>query len=113
MLRRILAAHGIPDSIVSHNGSAFTSNEFVMFCKANGIRHIRSSLRHPSTNGLAERAVQVSKSCVTKIDGGLLLEVRVTRFLVRYRSTPQTATGRAPAKLLMSRIRMTHLDLLR
>ena len=111
-LRRIFATHGIPDAIVSDNGSAFTSHEFAMFCKANGIRHIRSAPRHPSTHGLAERAVEVFKSCVTKMDGGLPLEVRVTRFLARYRITPQTTTGRAPAELLMNRIPKTHLDLL-
>ena len=61
VLQRIFATHGLPDSIVSDNGTAFTSQEFSVFCKANGIRHIRSAPRHPSTNGLAKRAVQVFK----------------------------------------------------
>ena len=33
--------------------------------------------------------------------------------VIRYRITPQTTTGRAPAELLMNRIPKTHLDLLR
>ena len=78
-----------------------------MFCKANGIHHIRSAPRHPSTNGLAEGAVQVFKSCVKKMD-----EKLITRFLALYRITPQTTTGRTPAELLMSRLLKTHLDLL-
>ena len=112
-MQRIFATHGLPDSIVSDNGTAFTSQEFSVFCKANGIRHIRSAPRHPSPNGLAERAVQVFKSCAKKMDKKLPIELRITRFLARYCITPQTTTGRAPAKLLiMSRLPKTHLDLL-
>ena len=96
VLRLIFATHGIPDATVSDNDCAFTSQEFAMFCKANCNRHIRPTPRHPSIKGLVERAVQVFKSCVTKMDGGLPLEVRVTRFLTRYRITPQTTTGRSP-----------------
>ena len=55
----------------------------VCFCKANGIRHIRSAPRHPSMNGLAELAVQVFKSYVKKMDEKLPIELRITRFLAR------------------------------
>ena len=112
VLQRIFATHGLPDSIVSDNGTAFTSQEFSFICKANGIRHIRSAARHPSTNGLAERAVQVFKSCVEKMDEKLPIELHITRFLARYCITPQTTTGHTPAELLMSRLPKTHLDLL-
>ena len=46
------------------------------------------------------------------MDEKLPTELRITRFLARYRITPQTATGRTPAELLMSRLPKTHLDLL-
>ncbi|CAC5416982.1 unnamed protein product [Mytilus coruscus] len=39
----IFAAHGIQDTIVSDNGTPFTSEEFESFIKRNGIRHIRVS----------------------------------------------------------------------
>ncbi|CAC5380501.1 Uncharacterized protein K02A2.6 [Mytilus coruscus] len=56
--RTVFATHGIPDTIVSDNGTPFTSEEFESFINRNGIRHIRVSPYQPSSNGLAERAVQ-------------------------------------------------------
>lgn len=112
-LQKIFTTHGLPDSIVSDNGTAFTSEEFRSFCKRHGIRHIRSAPRHPATNGLAERAVQTFKSCVRKMDETIPIEFRVLKFLARYRITPQSTTGRSPAELLLRRVPKTHLDLLR
>ena len=40
------------------------------------------------------------------------LEVRVQRFLFKYRVTPQATTGVSAAELLMGRRIRTHLDLL-
>ena len=56
-LQDIFATHGLPERIVSDNGSVFTSDEFRLFLKENGISHTTSSPYHPSSNGLAERAV--------------------------------------------------------
>lgn len=57
-LRNSFAVQGLPDIIVSDNGSCFTSEEFENFMKQNGIKHIKVAPYHPSSNGLAERAVQ-------------------------------------------------------
>ena len=63
-LRIIFANHGIPQKLVSDNGPTFTSAEFRTFMARNGIRHITSAPYHPSTNGLAERAVQTFKQAL-------------------------------------------------
>jgi hypothetical protein len=47
---------------------------------------------------------------VKKLTG--TLEVTLSRFLFKYRVTPQAAMGIAPAELLMGRRLHTHLDLL-
>ena len=43
-LRSIFATHGLPEMLVSDNGSVFTSAEFADFAKQNSIRHIVSSI---------------------------------------------------------------------
>ena len=109
-LRQTFATHGLPHSMVSDNAALFTSQEFRQFCSRNGIKHITSSPYHPASNGLAERAVQTVKQGIKKVSQGDL-ETRLCQFLARYRITPQTTTGRAPAELLMNRRPRSRLDL--
>ena len=52
---------------MSDNGTGFMSREFKDFVKANGIKHVTSAPYHPSTNGLAERAVQILKQGLKKV----------------------------------------------
>ena len=40
------------------------------------------------------------------------MEIRIAKFLFRYRVTPQTTTGHSPAELLMGRRLRTYLDLM-
>ena len=111
-LHPIFATHGLPEIIVSDNGSAFTSEEFQEFVKQNGIRHLRSAPYHPASNGLAERAVQTFKNAMKKATTSDL-ETHLSRFLFQYRITPHTTTGVSPAELLMGRQPRSHLDLMR
>ena len=65
-LRQTFATHGLPQSIVSDNGTPFKSEIFSEFCKLNGIRQIFVSPYRPASNGMAERAVQVVKNGLKK-----------------------------------------------
>ena len=112
VLRQVFSTHGIPEMIVSDNGTAFTSSEFEEFTKRNGIRHLKTTPYHPSTNGLAERAVQVFKQAMRKATSGDL-KTKLARFLLHYRTTPHATTGTTPAELLMGRPLRTLLDLMR
>ena len=76
----------------------------------NGIRHVKTAPYHPSSNGQAERAVQVLKEGLKKFPKGTL-ETRLARFLFHYRLTPHTTTGISPAELLMGRQLRSHLNL--
>jgi len=110
-LQVTFATLGIPEVIVSDNGSAFTSQEFGTFLKHDGIKHIKTAAYHPASNGLAERYVQIVKDGLKKISGGTI-ESRVARLLSRYRVTPQSTTKVSPAELLFGRKLRTRFDLL-
>jgi len=65
---------------VSDNGTAFTTQEFAEFAKKNGIRHVKVAPCHPSSNGLAEKAVGNVES----------FDCRIARLLFQYRITPHS-----------------------
>ena len=111
-LKQSFASFGLPEQLVTDNGPAFVSDEFQQFMKINGIQHIRTSPHHPASNGQAERAVQVFKSGIKKIQDGTM-STKLARFLLNYRITPHTVTGQSPAELMFGRRLKTRLDLLR
>ena len=111
-MRSIFSSHGLPEIVVSDNGSNFVSSEFKSFLQKNGIKHITSAPYHPSTNGLVERAVQTFKQGIKKQGDGSV-DTKLARFLLSFRITPQSTTGESPAQLRWGRSLKSHLDLLR
>ena len=65
-LKAIFARHGIPEEVRSDNGPQYASAEFTHFAKEWGFKHTTSSPRFPQSNGEAERAVETTKSLLTK-----------------------------------------------
>ena len=111
-LRSIFSVHGLPEIVVTDNGTAFTSSEFAKFMKLNGIRHVRMAPYHPASNGQAERAVKIFKEHLKK-GSSESLDTQLSRFLFRYRITPHSVTGVSPAELLMGQRSRSQLDLVR
>ena len=103
---------GLPETIVTDNGTCFTSNEFETFLQRNSIRHIITAPYHPALNGLAERAVQVVKAGLKKNKNGTFRS-RLSVTLASYRLTPHATTGKATCELLTGRRYRSRLDLLR
>lgn len=107
---------GIPEMIVSDNGTQFTSNQFQMFCKSLGISHFTTAPYHPQSNGQAERFVDTFKRGLQKIKYGgynINLNENIQTFLSTYRSTPnKTINSMSPSEMLIGRKMKTTLDLL-
>ena len=113
VLREIFARYGLPQQLVSDNGPQFSAEEFSMFLKSNGIKHIRCAPYHPASNGAAERMVQTMKqSLKTGMAQGVPLEQSLMKFLIQYRVTPHAITGASPSSLFLGRNIRTRLDLL-
>ncbi len=108
-LRMIFSTHGLPQKLVTDNRANFTSSEFLQFTEKNGIKHVTLAPYYPSTNGLAERAVQTFKRAIERMHN-LPIQDRLSKFLLTYRLTPHTTTGIAPAELLMGRRPHSLLD---
>ena len=111
-LRSLFACFGLPEMVVTDNGTCFVSAEFEQFLKGNGVKHTTSAPYHPASNGLAERAVQTVKRGLKKVKEGSMSS-RLAKVLLTYRITPQSTTGLTPAELLLGRRPRTHLDLLK
>jgi transposase InsO family protein len=53
----IIYRFGVPNSIITDNGSQFTSRKFLDFCDRFHIRVDWAAVAHPQTNGQVERAI--------------------------------------------------------
>ena len=91
--------HGIPEEVVSDNGSQYKGRVYKQFASTWQFKHTTSGPRHPKSNGLAESSVKIVKKLVKKCNrsGGDILEG-----LLIIRNTPLSC-GKSPAQLLMGR----------
>ena len=114
-LREIFSRFGSPETIVSDNGTQFTSHQFQQFCETNGVEHIRSPPFHPQSNGQAERFVDTFKRALSKMKGEEVTSDCLQTFLRCYRTTPNAALPNnvTPAEQMFGRKIRIPLDLLR
>ena len=114
MLRRVFAAYGLPEHLVSDNGPQFTSTEFREFLRSNRVKHIQTAPYHPASNGAVERLVQTFKQAMKAGEqDGFTLQHQLQNFLITYCSTPHATTGQSLASLFLGRPLCTRFDLLR
>ncbi|KAJ1524592.1 hypothetical protein ONE63_011078 [Megalurothrips usitatus] len=112
-LRTCFNYNGLPFTIVSDNGSAFTARKFREFCATRGIRQLFTAPRQPSSNGRAERMVRSGKEMLERqVLDGQDWQSRVDNVLDSLRSTPGE-DGKSPNERLMGRQVRTALWLVR
>jgi transposase InsO family protein len=103
-LKKIFARFGIPDEVISDNGSQYSNtrnlfditHQFKQFAQEWGFKHTTSSPQYPQSNGAAERAVQTAKRILRKSEAD-----NKDRFegLLKYRNTPFEDIGVSPVHL--------------
>lgn len=111
-----MSRFGVPHTLVSDNGTSFTSREFESFCGLNGIQHVTSPAYFPASNGQAESFVKVIKKGIkTSLLSGHSIQdsyAKLLKFLFDYRNSVNTTTGLSPAEVVYGRKLRTRLDLI-
>ncbi|CAI2736565.1 unnamed protein product [Schistosoma spindalis] len=104
-LSTLFSCFGVPEIVVTDNGSQFIAESFKYFCNANGITHLRSPPYHPQSNGQAERFVDTFKRALLKGGGEGTTGQVITKFLTTYRTTPNpnVPDGKSPAEAMFGR----------
>lgn len=110
-MRAFSARWGLPETVVSDNGTPFVSQTFQRFCQENGITHLRAPPYHPQSNGSAERAVREVKKALARHGTGNI-QLAVSNFLLGQHATP-VGNGPSPANKMLGRELATRLTRLR
>ena len=112
-LRLIFAEHGLPEQLVSGNGPLFTSAELSNFRRKNGVKNTLVPPDHTASNVPVESTVRLVKEALEKqvLEGtkGMSVKHRLPNFVIKYRCTLHSATGRTPAELKIMRQLWTRL----
>ncbi|EYB86890.1 hypothetical protein Y032_0272g957 [Ancylostoma ceylanicum] len=66
-LKSLFARYELPQTIVSENGTQFTSDQFKAMCDEGGIVHIKTAPYHNKSTGQAERFVDTLKPGIRKL----------------------------------------------
>ncbi|XP_058783680.1 uncharacterized protein LOC131658400 [Vicia villosa] len=99
--RNILARFGVPQAIITDNGTQFTDRKFQEFVAKLGTKQHFTSVEHPQTNGQAEAANRVIlrglKRRLGEAKRAWVEELHSV--LWAYRMTPHSSTGETPFRL--------------
>ena len=110
VLDRVLATHGIPESITSDNGPPYPSDEMKKYAVEKGFLLTPTSPEDPQCNGFAENFVKLMcKLLHTAVTEGKDPKVELYNYLLHYRATPHSTTGMSPAEMLFKRKLQTKL----
>nr|XP_025679195.1 uncharacterized protein LOC112779163 [Arachis hypogaea] len=101
MWRQVITRFGIPEVVISDNGTQFTDKKFTEFLTGLGIKQKFSSVEHPQTNGQVEFANKVILLGLKKrLDNkkGVWAD-ELASVLWSYQTTEQSSTGETPFRL--------------
>ncbi len=112
---KVFARVGVPEEILTDQGSNFTSHLLSELYRLLHIHSIRTSPYHPQTDGLVERFNQTLKGMLRKTltRKGKDWDKLIPYLMFAYREVPQASTGFSPFELLYGRDVRGLLDILK
>ncbi|KAL2089206.1 hypothetical protein ACEWY4_016105 [Coilia grayii] len=114
-LLQLFSRVGLPQEVLTDQGTAFLSKTLKQMYSLLGIKSIRTTPYHPQTDGLVERYNRTLKGMLRKFvaANGKDWDQWLPYLLFAYREVPQASTGFSPFELLYGRQVRGPLDLLR
>ena len=115
LFHKIFATHGIPEKVKSDNGPPFNGEDMrmYMYTQQRGFCHKKITPAQPSSNSMAENFMMM----LLKVGHTAYSEKKdprheVYKYLLSYRATPHSTTGRTPAELLFNQKLRTPVPIL-
>ena len=103
-MMEVFTRHGIPERILTDQGTVFMSRLTKAVCSTLGIDQIRTTPYHPQSNGALERWHACLKGMLKRSEADLKYWDRHLKYLLfAYRDTPHCITGFSPFSLLFGR----------
>ncbi|KAL5479435.1 hypothetical protein EMCRGX_G022956 [Ephydatia muelleri] len=114
-LVRVFARVGIPEEILTDQGSNFTSQLLSEIYQLLHVHPIQTTPYHPQTDSLVERFNQTLTAMLRKVavEDHLNWDKWLPFLLFAYREVPQDSTGFSPFELLYGRAVRRPLDILK
>ena len=114
-LLKFFARMGVPEEILTDQGTNFTSQLLAEVYRLLHIKPIRTTPYHPQTDGLVERFNNTLKAMLRKAadDEGKDWDRLLPYLLFAYREVPQASTGFSPFELVYGRHVRGPLDVLK
>ena len=104
------ARHGVPTTLRTDNGSNLVSAEMEEYLKEMGVEHKLTTPLWPRANGEVERQNRsLLKAMRAAHAEKRNWRMEMNKYLLAYRSTAHTTTGKSPAELLLGRSLSTKL----
>jgi hypothetical protein len=96
----VFTRFGIPEEVLTDNGTVFVGNLTQHLLKVLGVKHIHISPYHPQTNGMLERWHRVFKTIVSKLTDEKRWKQVLPLALFASRDSPHASTGLTPFEIL-------------
>jgi hypothetical protein len=105
LVKEMISRYGCPLDLLSDQGRNFESQIFAELCKLLGIRKVRTTPRHPQSNGQVERFNKTLISLIRPYLRGeqTSWDVHLHLLTAAYRSTIHESTRYTPNMLMMGR----------